>query len=71
MLVRHIPQVVILVVVVVVVVACLTKCLESLHVYTGWLKKVSCIPCWIFQQSRNVLKKFFHCYTQQEITIKR
>ena len=33
----------------------------------GGSRKVRCILWWIFQQSRTIFQKFFHCYTQQEI----
>jgi len=37
------------------------------RIYTGWLKKVSCILWWIFQQSSTIFFTFFHCYIEQEI----
>jgi len=42
------------------------------RVHVVWLlhrvaQKVSRILWWIFQQTRIIFLKFFHCYTQQEI----
>jgi len=40
--------------------------------HTGWLKKVSCILWWIFQQSRTIFQKLFHCYAlSRKSAIKR